>query len=330
MTEATSVAGPVCPSCGAPLLPGDRFCESCGHDLEDQSVPVTAVCAHCGATTQIVDGYCGDCGMKQPSPRDHIEQGWPGIGAVTDRGRSHHRNEDAMAVVVDETRIVAVVCDGTSTSVDSDRASQAAADAAAAVLAASDPDEPADPDIAAAFDAARTAVLAVPYSATPGLDPPSCTYLAAVIDDDEAIITGLGDCRSYWIDDAAAMLLTTDDSWAGEAVASGQMTMQQAMGLPQAHAITRWISADADPSWRPRVTRFPIPGPGRIVLCSDGLWNYALEPAVLAGRLQADALDSARSLVEFANDAGGHDNITVVVVDLPRPSPTEEKGAGTE
>ncbi len=335
MTDpAAIVAGAVCPACGEPLLPGDRYCEGCGHDLGDRSASVMATCAYCAATTEIVDGYCSQCGMKQPSPRDHIEQGWPGVGAVTDRGRSHYRNEDAMAVVVEATRVVAVVCDGTSTSIDSDRASQAAADAAAAVLAAADPDDPADPDFVGAFDAARKAVLAMPYVTQPELDPPTCTYLAAVIRGDEATLASLGDCRSYWVDANGPQQLTTDDSWAGEVVARGEMSPEEAMAQPQGHAITRWISVDADPQWRPRLTRFTTPGPGRLVLCSDGLWNYTLHPETLAAQIDqsatsgGDALATARHLVSFANDAGGHDNITVAVVELPLPPPaTEEKGA---
>ncbi|MGH9118211.1 MAG: PP2C family serine/threonine-protein phosphatase [Acidimicrobiales bacterium] len=330
-----TVAGPVCPACGEPLLPGDRFCEGCGHDLGKRSAPVTAVCAACGATTEIVDGYCGECGMKQPSPRDHIEAAGPGVGAVTDRGRSHHRNEDAMAVVVEAGRVIAVVCDGTSTSVDSDKASQAAADAGAAVLAAADPDDPADPDVAGAFDAARKAVLAMPYVAHAELDPPTCTYLAAVIRDDEAILASLGDCRSYWIDADGARALTTDDSWVTEVVARGEMTEEAAMAEPQGHTITRWISVDADPQWRPKLSRFEVPGPGRLVLCSDGLWNYTIDAATLPEQIARsagagdDALATARRLVSFANQAGGHDNITAVIVELPLPPPAgEEKGAG--
>ena len=337
-SAADVVAGPVCPACGEPLLPGDRYCEGCGHDLGDRSAPVTAVCASCGATTEIVDGYCSECGIKQPSPRDHIEAAWPGVGAVTDKGRSHHRNEDAMAVVVEPGRVIAVVCDGTSTSVDSDKASQAAADAAAAVLAAADPDDPVDPDVAGAFDAARKAVLAMPYVTQAELDPPTCTYLAAVIRDDEAVLASLGDCRSYWVDADGARTLTIDDSWASDVVARGEMTEEQAMADPQGHAITRWISVDADPQWRPRLTRFTIPGPGRMVLCSDGLWNYTIDPATLAGQVTLatdageDALATARRLEIFANEAGGHDNITVVVVELPLlpPPPAEEKAAGIE
>jgi PPM family protein phosphatase len=334
MTNAQpTTAEPVCPACGEPLLPGDQYCEGCGHDLGDRSQPVTATCAHCGATTAIVDGYCDVCGMKQPSPRDHMGAAWPGVGAVTDRGRSHHRNEDAMAVVVEPDRVTAVVCDGTSTSVDSDKASQAAADAAAAVLAAADPADPADPDIAGAFDAARKAALAMPYTPQAGLDPPTCTYLAAVIRADEMLLSWLGDCRAYWVADGGAEQLTTDDAWATEVVARGELTVEEAMAHPQGHAITRWISLDADPQWRPRLSRFAIPGPGRIVLCSDGLWNYTLRPELLAGTVDraaegtgADALTLARRLVEFANKSGGHDNITVVIVELPLP----EKGAEAE
>jgi serine/threonine protein phosphatase PrpC len=346
-TTTTTSAEPVCPKCGEPLLPTDQYCEACGHDLGDRSQPVTATCAHCGETTAIVDGYCDRCGMKQPSPRDHLEASWPGVGAVTDRGRSHHRNEDAMAVVAEPSRVIVVVCDGTSTSVDSDKASQAGADAAAAVMAATDPDDPVDPDLGGAFEAARKAVLAMPFAAQPGLDPPTCTYLAAVIRSDEAVLASLGDCRSYWVagghdGQLEAEQLTTDDSWAGEIVARGELSVEEAMAHPQGHAITRWISVDADPQWRPRLTRFAIPGPGRLVLCSDGLWNYALRPEVLAAavaRAQQGAEDGpltlARQLVDFANEAGGHDNITVVVVETPYPAPSaadtdEEKGAEAE
>ena len=190
------------------------------------------------------------------------------------------------------------------------------------MLASSDPADPADPDLAAAFDAARKAVLAMPYVARPDLDPPTCTYLAAVVRDDEVVLASLGDCRSYWVDEHGASQITTDDSWASEVVASGELTMQEAMARPQGHAITRWISIDADPQWRPRLTRFDTPGPGRLIVCSDGLWNYALDPAVLASELaaagpEADPVVAAQHLVRFANEAGGHDNITVVVIDLP-------------
>lgn len=333
MTASTAAAGAeaTCPACSEPLLPGDRYCESCGHDLLADPAVVRVTCAHCGEQTEVVDGYCSHCGMKQPSPRDHLERSWTAVGAVTDKGRAHHRNEDAMAVVVEAARVIALVCDGTSTSVDSDVASQAAADAAVAVLAASDSDDPAGADLAAAFEAARQAVTAMPFVRRPELDPPTTTYLAGVITNDEAVLSTLGDCRSYWVDENGARQLTADDSWATKAVASGEVaTIEEAMAHPDGHAITRWISVDADPTWQPRTVRFDVPGAGRMVLCSDGLWNYTLDPDTLATEI-AKAADPdpaivARHLVEFANQAGGHDNITVVVVDLPLRSDAGEQG----
>ncbi len=70
----------------------------------------------------------------------------------------------------------------------------------------------------------------------------------------------------------------------------------------------------------PASSTFDVPGPGRLLLVSDGLWNYTLEPAHLVAAMgdpTSERIDLARRLVTFANDAGGSDNITVVVVDLP-------------
>jgi serine/threonine protein phosphatase PrpC len=248
-----------------------------------------ATCVHCGETVEMAAGYCGHCGRRQPAARDHVEHELPGIAAVTDRGRSHHRNEDAVAVSVLAERVVVVVCDGVSTSIDPDRASQAAADAGAAT-----------DDLDGGFDAARAAVLALPFVPAAGLDPPTTTYLAAVVADDAATVAGMGDCRAYWVDTDGARQLTVDDA--------------------HGHAVTRWISADADPTWRPSTVRFDIPGPGHLVLCSDGLWNYAADPEILAAEMIAadgDAMARARRLVEFANRSGGRDNISVIVVEIP-------------
>jgi len=127
-------------------------------------------------------------------------------------------------------------------------------------------------------------------------------------------------------------VLTEDDSWAAEQIASGTLSPEEAYASPLAHTITRWLGHDADPGWLPRLARFEPPGPGRLLLCSDGLWNYAATAAEVAtamGPTDDGLLVAARRLVDFANQAGGHDNITVVLVDVvgpPVPVPEPSKG----
>ncbi len=271
---------------------------------------------------EIVEGYCGVCGLKQPAARDHMEAEADGMAAVTDRGKRHHRNEDAFAMAVtDDGRVVAVVCDGVSTTVDPDAASQAAADAALAVLVA---DPGAAGALPAAYAAARDAVLALAWVPDPRLGAPSCTFLAAVVDGAQVELATLGDCRSMWLPaEGEPETLTTDDSWAAEVIGAGTMTAEEAYADRRAHVITRWLGADADPSWDARLSSFTAPGRGRLLLCSDGLWNYAetaADVAAAAAGDRTDLLPTARRLVDFANVAGGSDNITVVLVDLPRPA----------
>ena len=315
-----------CTECGAPIGLGDRFCEACGHEqpaaVEATATgPRAAACAACGTPDAFVDGWCTTCGRKEPAPRDHIEIDLGGVAGVTDKGVRHHRNEDAMGFVVLEGRtVVAVVSDGVSTTIRPDDASQGAVDAAVAVLATTGD---AAPDHLAAYDAARAAVLAVDFDAgsAPDLGPPSCTYLAAHVTDARISIAHLGDCRAYWRDSSGRVVqLTIDDSWATEQVAAGRMAADEAYRDVRAHSITAWLGRDADPAWAPAIVELdPSPG-GRLLLVSDGLWNYTPSVDDLVRLLDAGdpaPLATAQRLVDHANGEGGADNITVVVVDVP-------------
>lgn len=166
-----------------------------------------------------------------------------------------------------------------------------------------------DPDVGTGPDPGSDAVTA-DSPATPASRPSS----GAVT------VCWLGDSRAYWLSAEGSRRLTTDDSLAQEMIAAGLADEAEAMASPQAHVITRWLGADiAEP--QARITRFEPTGPGVVLACSDGLWNYLPEAAELAEHALpaagTDPLRAARELVQFAIDAGGMDNITVVLVPFP-------------
>ena len=246
------------------------------------------------------------------------------MAGVTDRGLRHKQNEDAMELAVVPTTdgpvLVAVVCDGVSTSARPQDASLAAAQAAARVLRGA---AEAGADLSeASTEAVQAAVQAVSGLADSPGQVGSATFISATATRDAVTLCWVGDSRAYWLgaEPAEAQQLTRDDSLAQEMVSLGLLPEDEALESPQAHVVTRWVGADPAEA-RPHVTRFEPPGTGVVLLCSDGLWNYQPEAAGLAGlampAAQTDPLGSARALVRFAIDAGGRDNITVALIPFP-------------
>jgi serine/threonine protein phosphatase PrpC len=272
-------------------------------------------------------GRCGiwaDPGVGAVTSRDHQELDLGLLAGVSDRGLRHEQNEDAMELAVADAPHgpvpVAVVCDGVSTSSHPEDASLAAAQAAVRVLRAA---AEAGTDLAEASpEAVRSAGEAVASLADSPEGVGSATFISAVATRDAVTLCWLGDSRGYWLadDPGSAHRLTKDDSLAEEMVAAGLLPEAEALDSPQAHVVTRWVGpAPGEP--QPHVRRFQPPGPGVVLLCSDGLWNYRPEAADLAelalpGAL-TDPLGAAKALVTFALEAGGRDNITAVLIPYP-------------
>jgi len=316
-----------CPQCGTTVQVSDHFCEECGNPLVTGGSPPTSTggCAKCGAGKEAIDeeGYCSSCGFRnQTRERDHLEITLlPDLGGVTDRGFRHHQNEDHLALqkVEGKNAEILVVCDGVSSSQSPELAAKAAAEAACAALTTAiqngiSPEAAIKQAIASALEA----VCAVAYTQGLDADPPSTTIVAAIVIERTATIGWLGDSRAYWISANGSRQLTRDDSWLEEMVASGQMTAAEAQKSDKAHAITRWLGADAADNCEPSLINFNIPGAGYLLLCTDGLWNYAPEVEQMELLVQkiasTEVMEVARYLVEFARNSGGHDNITVAVL----------------
>ncbi|MEU6892218.1 protein phosphatase 2C domain-containing protein [Streptomyces sp. NPDC046557] len=293
-------------------------------------------CVACRAGHVDTDGYCEHCGHAQPRERDHLEEELGSVAAVSDRGLRHHRNEDSFAVAATalpdgSAATVAIVCDGVSSASRPDEASAAAAGAANEALLEALP-RGAHPQEAMheAILAAAAAVNALAPEVPGAQNAPACTLVGAVVSGGVLTIGWVGDSRAYWVPDDRAALprrLTEDDSWAAQMVAAGLMGEAEAYADVRAHAITGWLGADAY-DLEPHTASFKPDHAGVVVVCTDGLWNYAESAREMAQVLPPDAatrpLHSAQVLVGHALDGGGHDNVTVAVVPFaaatPRPS----------
>ncbi len=285
-----------CPNCHASYDEGDRFCERCGAQLTDAG--------------------------PASGPHDRTELDLTLAAAVSDRGLVHSRNEDSFQLeVASDGSFAVVVCDGTSSASAGNAAAREAAAAAAAVLSQAIAGPAGDPaaTLAEAMHAATDAVVLVPWTTRTMRVDPACTLVSALCRGDQITIGWVGDSRAYWLDGEGLRQLTVDDSFATEAVAKGLMTPEQAANSPFLHSITHWVGPNSPE--RPPQTASLSRSPGRLVLCTDGLWNYAatLEEfgALLAGLPgDASAIEAARALTDAALAQGGQDNITVAVVDV--------------
>ncbi|MFF0680935.1 PP2C family serine/threonine-protein phosphatase [Streptomyces tendae] len=301
------------------------------------------VCVACRAGRVDDDGYCENCGHAQPRERDHMEQESGPIAAVSDRGLRHHRNEDAFSVGCTALpdgapASVAIVCDGVSSATRPDDASLAASRAAGETLLGALPrgthPQQAMHDAILAASRAVNALADEPATAreqAPHQNAPACTLVGAVVTAGLLVVGWVGDSRVYWVPadrTAPPARLTEDDSWAAQMVAAGLMNEAEAYADERAHAITGWLGADAY-ELEPHTASFKPDRPGVVVVCTDGLWNYAESAEEMAEAVPLDAaarpLHGARVLVGHALDGGGHDNVTVALLPFPAPS----QGAGS-
>ncbi|MYW06848.1 protein phosphatase, partial [Streptomyces sp. SID2563] len=301
------------------------------------------VCVACRAGRVDGDGYCENCGHAQPRERDHMEQELGAVAAVSDRGLRHHRNEDSFAVSTTalpdgSPAVVAIVCDGVSSASRPDEASAAAASAANESLLASLPrgthpqQAMHEAIVAAAESVNRLAEQAgQEREQHRHQNAPACTLVGAVMAAGLLVVGWVGDSRVYWVPEdrsTAPARLTEDDSWAAQMVATGLMNEAEAYADERAHAITGWLGADAY-ELEPHTASFKPDRPGLVVVCTDGLWNYAESAAEMAAAVPEDAyarpLHGAQVLVGHALDGGGHDNVTVALL----PFAVSPQGAGS-
>lgn len=141
------------------------------------------------------------------------------------------------------------------------------------------------------------------------------TAVAVLLNPLGATAAHVGDSRAYRLRGGVLSGLTEDHSWVNEQVRAGLMTDADARRHPWRNVVTRAITGGDDP--QPELALLQMVTGDRILLCSDGLSSVVTNEQI-ASMLSADrTLDQiCATLIASANDAGGPDNITVVLIQV--------------
>lgn len=231
-------------------------------------------------------------------------------GSASDVGRVRTVNEDLAL----ESLSLFAVADGMGGHVGGEIAARTAIDTLQAEFAR----KPSAEGLAGAIHEANRAVWER-GRADADLRGMGTTMTAAALvstdDGDRLVLANVGDSRAYRLHAGELVQLTTDHSVAEELVARGELTEEEAAVHPHRHILTRALGVQSDVAvdvWQ------IVPEEGdRFLLCSDGLTNEVPAEGITEVLSETrDPQEVAEVLVRMANQAGGNDNATVVVLDV--------------
>lgn len=230
---------------------------------------------------------------------------------ISDVGRVRDHNEDSYSLLTFEDKSLFVVADGMGGHDCGEVASRTAADTVCKVVQEEhgQHDEP----LTLVERAVRQANEEVRRrGAQKGVNM-GTTLSVALVSDTNAYIANVGDSRVYWMENGAISQVTTDHSLVAKLVEAGKLTKEEARTHPRANLLYRTIGIDE--AVKVDTFRIELKIGGTLLLCTDGLWGELTDEdirQVCAG--EKDVKGAASRLVQLANERGGKDNITAVVV----------------
>lgn len=236
-------------------------------------------------------------------------------GSATDIGRVRKHNEDAILTLAP----LYVVADG----MGGHEAGEVAAQIAVETIAAHLPRYSSSQALGRAIKAANREVF---RGVSDGRGRPGmgATVTAAVVQGSSIAIGQVGDSRAYLLHHGRLQRITRDHSLVADLVAEGRITEVEARYHPNRSVVTRALGSD--PDMEPDLYEVDAAPGDRLLICSDGL-NSMIEDDLIERILIefADPQIAADKLIEAANRAGGHDNISAIVVDITSPEAGFEK-----
>jgi protein phosphatase len=238
---------------------------------------------------------------------------WAGF---SDRGRVRERNEDRWSADADLGLFI--VSDGMGGRPAGEVASEVVVAALPTLVAHH---FGAEPDLAAPDAPQRLRTVLTELSTelregsqdTPRLAGMGATAVVALVSHTTALIAHVGDSRAYLLRGRSLHRLTQDHSLAQALIDAGAITDQQAAGHPARGQLTRHMGMVGEVS--PDACRVDLQSDDQLLLCSDGLTSMLDDAGIQAILNRSpDPQHACRALTQAANDAGGTDNITVLVI----------------
>ena len=240
------------------------------------------------------------------------------VGARTDVGRVREGNEDAY--ILDFPLFG--VADGMGGHLAGDVASSTAVDS---IVEAAHADSPTDTRSLAALVRGANEAIFERAGSDPSLRGMGTTCTLVLLDDGRIHLAHVGDSRAYIVRDGRLEQLTEDHTLVNRMVREGRIQAEEATHHPQRSILTRALGVD--PSVDVDTATLDVKEGDRILLCSDGL-SSIVEESVISDVLTSenDPQSTADRLVGLANDAGGEDNITVLILDVTEDDVPADEG----
>lgn len=234
----------------------------------------------------------------------------------TDRGLCREINQDSFSFCrISDTLCYAVLCDGMGGENGGNVASELTVRDIVRELSAALGSDAEQKDLRAIMEQAIShANLVVNRAArdTAALRGMGTTVVLAVAEGDTITIAHAGDSRAYLIHGEELCQLTHDHTVVQMLMERGEITQEEALTHPQRHYITRAVGVD--PEIRVEFSQTKLEEGDAVLLCSDGLYNYACLEDLPRLVRQALETEDASGLIDAANAGGGGDNITAVIL----------------
>lgn len=267
-----------------------------------------------------------------PTTRAHLH-----VAAITHPGMRGKNNEDRYGVsaysIGEEDRtpsVFAMIADG----IGGHRAGETAAEMAVNLISQSVAESMASDPPAVLAEAVSNASQAIfeESASDPSKKGMGATCIAAWVIGDRLFTVAVGDSRLYLIRSGSILRLNIDHTWIQEAIENGALTPDQAKGHPNAHVIRRYLGSPQPvvPDFRIRLNPTESDGDAQanqglrllpddvLLLCSDGLHDLVDDQEILQVISNQKMEKALETLVNMANERGGHDNITIVALQVPK------------